>query len=303
MLQTAARLALAAVHTVPVTASGGVTLQVQANGCGMPLLLLHGFPDSADVWHPLLPALAAQHRVWAPDLRGYRDSGKPPAPADYAIDALLADLLALIDRMAGTQATVAVAGHDWGGVLAWALAARHPQRVSRLVVLNAPHPVRFAELLRDDAQQRAASAYIQRLTQAGAAARLAADDCAVLRAMMRGALPNLSADELDAMVAGWSVPGALPAMLNWYHALDFGAALAPGGVAALPSLGSSNGVVEAPTLLLWGERDAAFVAANLDGLQRWVPRLQLQRFADAGHWLLRERPADVAAAMLRFLAA
>ena len=91
-------------------------------------------------------------------------------------------------------------------------------------------------------------------------------------------------------------------MLNWYRALDMPAALGPGGVRALPSLGPASGHIQAPTLVLWGDQDGSFPVACLDGLQRYVPRLSVQRFAAAGHWLLREQPAAVAAAVLQFLA-
>lgn len=284
--------------------AAGVHLHVQTAGQGSPLLLLHGFPDDADLWQALVPLLSPHHSLWMPDQRGYRHSDKPALPGDYAIDVLLADVLALADHMhGGTPGRIALAGHDWGGMLAWAFAARYPQRVERLVIFNAPHPCRFAELLRSDAQQRAASAYVQTLCQPGHAALMAADNCARMRALMARAVPGMRGDDIDALARGWATPGALPAMLNWYRALDFNAALAGAGVPALPSLGSASGHIEAPTLLLWGEQDGSFVPANLQRLECWVPRLQLRRFADGGHWLPRERPAEVADAMLAFLSA
>ena len=284
--------------------AAGVHLHVQTAGQGSPLLLLHGFPDDADLWQPLVPLLSPHHRLWMPDQRGYRHSDKPALPGDYRIEALLADVLALVEYMLdGAPRRIAMAGHDWGGMLAWAFAARHPSRVERLVVFNAPHPCRFAELLRSDAQQRAASAYVHTLCQPGHAALMAADGHARMRALMARAVPGMRPEDIDALARGWATPGALPAMLNWYRALDCDAALEGDGVPALPSLGDASGHIEAPTLLLWGEQDGAFVPANLQGLERWVPQLQVQRFAQAGHWLMRERPAEAAAAMLQFLSA
>jgi epoxide hydrolase 4 len=280
--------------------AAAVELDVAVQGQGPPLLLLHGFPDNRDLWRPLVPALSTQHRLWMPDLRGYRLSDKPTRVADYAIEPLLADVLALAD--AATDGTtsdatqgrrVALAGHDWGGMLAWAFAAVFPERVSQLVIFNAPHPCRFAELLRSDPAQRVATSYVQRLATPGAEDSLAAEGHARLRALMRHSLPGMPAAELDALAAGWAVPGALTAMLNWYRALG-----TLDGAHAVPGLGT-----EAPTLLLWGEQDGSFVPANLHGLQDWVPQLQVQRFADAGHWLLREQPAQAAAVMINFLAA
>jgi epoxide hydrolase 4 len=288
-------------HTVPASSGDvrrtlrlqvavDVELHVVEAGLGAPLLLLHGFPDNGDLWQPLAMALQATHRLWMPDLRGYRHSDKPAGVASYGIDALLEDVRALCDAMAGrSPGRVALAGHDWGGLLAWVFAARHPERVERLIVCNVPHPQRLAELLRDDAAQREASSYMDRLRTPGAEAALAADDCARLRALMRHSLPDLAAAELDALAAGWSAPGALTAMLNWYRAN------------AVSDLARCCGRIEAPTLLLWGEQEGSFVPANLERLERLVPRLALRRFADAGHWLPRQRPAEVAQAMIAFL--
>lgn len=280
---------------VPV--ADGVSLHVAEVGLGPPLLLLHGFPDNGDLWRALVPALAPHHRLWMPDLRGVRYSDKPPAVTDYAIEPLLADVQALVDAMcAPAPGRVAIAGHDWGGMLAWACAARHPASVDRLVILNAPHPCRFAQLLRDDPAQQRASAYIGWLTAPGAEALLAANGHARLRALVQRALPAMPAAELDALAAGWAVPGALDSMLNWYRALQLD------GASAVPSLGNASGRIAAPTLLCWSDLDTAFVPANLEGLAQWVPDLRLQRDGGAGHWLPRERPAGVAAAMLAFLA-
>ena len=195
-----------------VVTAPGVVLDVALAGAGPPLLMLHGFPDNRDLWRGLVPELSAQHRLWMPDLRGYRLSSKPLRVGDYAIAALLADVQVLADHASGSpQGRVSVVGHDWGGMLAWAFAALHPQRVDRLIVCNAPHPCRFAELLRSDPAQQAASAYVQRLTAPGAEEALAANGCARMWSLITRALPDLPASELDGLVAGWCVPGALAA--------------------------------------------------------------------------------------------
>jgi epoxide hydrolase 4 len=280
--------------------AAGIELHAMQGGTGAPpLLLLHGFPDHGQVWHRILPRLAARHRVLAPDLRGVNRSDKPTLTSDYGIDALVADVQALIGALGGR---VALVGHDWGGMLAWVVAARHPELVSHLVVLNAPHPRRFAEQLRDDPAQRAASQYALALSSAHAEERLAADQFAALWAVLSNSIPGLRADERALHVAAWSQAGALRAMLNWYRALDFPRALAPGGVLSLPDLGDASGHIDAPTLVLWGERDGSFPLACLDGLERWVPRLTLRRFADVNHWPQLERPLEVAEAILDFVA-
>ena len=264
------------------------------------MLLLHGFPDHWRLWQPLMPTLATRHRVLAPDLRGINLSGRPLKVDAYRIECLVDDVLALIHTRGGRCAVV---GHDWGGMLAWVLAARHPTAVSRLAILNAPHPCRLAQQLRDDPAQRAASAYVRALTQSGAEARLAEANFERLWAVVASAIPAAQAQaERHSHVAAWSQPGALTAMLNWYRALDFDAALAPAGVPALPALGTASGYIEAPTLVLWGEQDGSFPVACLNGLEHWVPRLQLHRVPQGGHWLLREQPQWVAERLLDFLA-
>jgi len=289
---------------VPLTtfrlAAAGVGLQVTEAGEGPPLLLLHGFPDSADLWRPMCKLLAHRFRVWMPDLRGYRESDKPEPVQAYTITTLLEDVDALVHAMVGRDGKVALAGHDWGGMLAWAFAATRPAQVEKLVVLNAPHPVRFAELLREDAAQREASAYLFRLAAPHAAAVLWAANLAALRGGLQHELPSLAAEELQAIEHGWRVPGALEAMLRWYQALDLHLAL-QSRARSIPSLGQASGRIDAPTLLLWGERDGSFVADNLLGLERWVPQLQIRRFPDGGHWLPRQRPEEIAREIAGFL--
>ena len=280
--------------------AAGIELHVAQLGTGSPVLMLHGFPDHWRLWEPLMLALAPQHRVMAPDLRGINLSDKPAAVADYAIEALVNDVLALIDHLGGRCALV---GHDWGGMLAWTVAALHPDRVSRLVVFNAPHPCRLAEQLRNSPAQRVASDYVRRLCAPGAEHHLAENHCERLWAVRSGGASRAQDSvERAHCERAWSQPGALKAAVNWYRALDFDGALAPGGVAALPSLGGASGHIPMPTLVLWGERDGSFPVECLDGLEHWVPHLSLHREPEGGHWLLQEQPVRVAQLLADFLA-
>jgi pimeloyl-ACP methyl ester carboxylesterase len=278
----------------------GVRLHVAQAGRGSPVLLLHGFPDHWRLWEPLMRALAPSHRLLAPDLRGINLSDKPPAVSDYAIAHLVNDVVSLTDHLGGRCALV---GHDWGGLLAWTVAALHPDRVSRLVVFNAPHPCRFAEQLRCDPAQRAASDYVRRLCQPGAEDRLADNDYEVLWSVRSEGRQGPAWDaERRACEQAWSQPGALAAALNWYRALNIEAALGPHGVPSVPDLGQASGRVTAPTLVVWGERDGSFPVSCLDGLATWVPDLRLHRVAHGGHWLLEEEPTLAAILVADFLA-
>ncbi|HLL17789.1 MAG TPA: alpha/beta hydrolase, partial [Rubrivivax sp.] len=180
-----------------VATAPDVDLDVAVVGAGAPLLLLHGFPDNRDLWQALVPALAAHHRLWMPDLRGYRQSSKPPLVDDYTLHKLVSDVRVLADKACGSpNGRVSLAGHDWGGMLAWAFAALHPERVERLVIFNAPHPCRFAELLRTNAAQQAASSYVHRLALPGAEEAMAANGHERMRSLMQQSLPRMSLDEL-----------------------------------------------------------------------------------------------------------
>jgi len=132
---------------------GGLRLHCVEAGTGPLVVLLHGFPEFWYAWRHQLPALAdAGYRVVAPDLPGYNTSDKPPRVRDYRPSVLAQDVADLI--MALDAGSAAVAGHDWGGALAWLLAMQHPERLQRLVVLNAPHPIRFLKGLRSPHQLR-----------------------------------------------------------------------------------------------------------------------------------------------------
>src|SRR5215212_3486762 len=132
---------------------GGLRLHCVQAGTGPLVVLLHGFPEFWYAWRHQLPALAdAGYRVVAPDLPGYNTSDKPPRVRDYRPRALAQEVADLIAALGADSATVA--GHDWGGGLAWLLAMHHPERVQRLVVLNAPHPIRFLKGLRSPRQLR-----------------------------------------------------------------------------------------------------------------------------------------------------
>jgi pimeloyl-ACP methyl ester carboxylesterase len=273
--------------------SNGVAFHYVAAGERGPLvLLLHGFPEFWYSWRAQLPALGQHFRVVAPDLRGYNLSGR--TTSGYDIRTLCADIAGLIDAFGEREAMVV--GHDWGGVIAWALAIRAPERVRRLVILNAPHPGTFLRELRRPRQLRR-SWYVGLFQLPRLPERLIArHDYAAIRAICRGVNRQqrrevLTDEDTERFVAAIARPGALTAAINYYRAL------LRHGPAALGPLRQ----ITAPTLVLWGERDPALGVYLLNGLERWVRELEVRRFPDAGHWLNQEYPAEVNAALLAFL--
>lgn len=271
----------------------GITLHaVEAGPPDGPLvLLLHGFPEFWWGWRRQIgPLAAAGLRVVAPDLRGYNLSDKPPGIDAYAPDTLAADVLGLMDAYGRTKARVV--GHDWGGIVAWWTAAKHPGRVERLAILNAPHPDAWSRRVRRSPGQALRSTYaalfqLPRLPEL----MLRADGFAALRRALTGsARPDaFRPGELDRYVEAWSQPGALTAMLNYYRALRRRPR------APLPRIAP-------PALVLWGAHDVA--------LQRALAREGLALCDRGGgvfleratHWVHLEEPEAVNAALAAFMA-
>jgi pimeloyl-ACP methyl ester carboxylesterase len=268
----------------------GVTLHAVVAGHGPPVILLHGFPEHWRSWRRLItPIAGAGFTAIAPDLRGYNESDRPPAREAYRLDVLVADLAALVRATQAPRARIV--GHDWGGVIAWAFAARHPALVERLAVLNAPHPALYRRRLAHP-DQLFRSAYVGVFRVPGLAERLlSAGDFALLRRLFTGsARPGtFSREELDAYVAAMRPPGALTAALEYYRANFRGDGLA----------GPDR--VTAPTLVVWGERDAALSVRLLDGLPEVAPALTIRRLPMVGHWVHHEAPSEVLRELMPFL--
>jgi pimeloyl-ACP methyl ester carboxylesterase len=280
----------------------GITLSCRAAGradAPRRVVLLHGFPEAAFVWDDVMAALAPQALCVAPNLRGYEHSSAPHAVEQYRPKHLVADVAALIDQL-GAPIDLLVA-HDWGGGLAWNLAALSPQRLKHLVILNSPHPATFVRELQHSAEQQHASAYMLALVQPDAAQGLAANDFAELFAKLdpTGQAAWLTPDVRAQYRAVWS-RGLDPA-LNYYRASPLRPPSGPDdGALAQLQLPDSVTRINVPTTVLWGEADHALRPGLLDGLQHWVPRLTVHRRADASHWLVHEHP-DWVIAHLRAL--
>ncbi len=275
----------------------GIRLACRAAGeTGPRVLLLHGFPEAAFVWDELMLLLAPQARCVAPNLRGYVGSSAPADVADYRAKHLVADVVATIEAL-GAPLDLLVA-HDWGGALAWNLAALRPDLMRRLLVINSPHPAAFLrELLHSPAQQ-AASAYMGFLCRPDAEALLAENEHARLWPFL-GA-PAWLTEPLRAQYrAAWMA--GLRGPLNYYRASPLRPPQGPEDPVHALQLPEALVRVTVPTTVLWGERDVALLPGLLDGLQHWVPQLKIERVPDASHWIVHEQPGRVAATILSLL--
>lgn len=265
---------------------GGLDLHWVEEGSGEPVVMLHGFPEFWYSWRYQIPFLAeAGYRAVAPDMRGYNASGRPRAVAEYGVDAVADDILGLLDVLGGEP--VSLVGHDWGAVVAFRVAARAPEKVRRLVVVNGPHPMAMRRELRDP-RQLLRSWYVFLFQIPGLAEWIFRmhDYELVERVLRRDIRRESVLRETDFMRYAEAVsrPGALRAMLNYYRAA-FRAELSrlvPGSRRRLPS--SRSWRVEVPTLLVWGERDRYLGPGLTEDLDRWIPDLLVERIARAGHF-------------------
>lgn len=287
-------------------AANGISLNVASVGDPIaPLVVcLHGFPEYWAAWAAVMRQLSTDFHLVAPDQRGFNLSSKPQGVDSYRVKNMVADLDALVEVLS-PQSPFVLAGHDWGASVAYAYAMAHPERVSRLVIANGVHPVCFQRAILDDADQRRASQYINRLRADDAETLLSQDGYRRLLRMIEGfsdagfMTPQMRAAYLEA----WSRPGALTAMLNWYRASPL-VVPAPEDEAAeamILKLPEETFRVAMPHLVIWGEKDQALRPSCLKGLDRFAPDLRIERIADAGHWLLHEKPGEVAAAMRAFM--
>jgi pimeloyl-ACP methyl ester carboxylesterase len=286
-----------AIRHIDVKANGLRFHVLEAGSGDRIALFLHGFPELAFSWRDQLPLLAELgYRAWAPDMRGYGESDRPQGIAEYAIEKLMDDVAGLIDA-SGAKETVLVA-HDWGGVIAWYFALRRIRPLSRLVVMNLPHPAVFDRVLRSGWRQRLRSWYvlffqIPWLPEKLFGMRRAAPVTEAFRGMAvdKSRFPE---EVLDVYRRAALAPGALTAMINYYRALVRG-----GGARRQRSLGFPR--IDVPTLMIWGEQDSALGKELTYGTEAFVPNLTLKYLPHASHWVQQDAPDDVNAILREWL--
>jgi pimeloyl-ACP methyl ester carboxylesterase len=277
----------------------GIQLHAKACGpAGAPVLLfVHGFPEFWGTWRQQLAAFSTDYRCVAIDLRGFNLSSQPTDVSAYKPHLLVADLRAVIQALGAP--VFAVVAHDWGGAVAWSLAAQHPELIRNLVVLNAPHTILFAKALASDPGQQAAGAYMNVLRRPGSERILAKDDFAWLREL----LGELTDEELQAYRACWA--HGLTGGCNYYRAspLHPDTLDAPGRMAALAAmLDPADFQVSVRTQVIWGTGDVALRPVLLEGLEQQVSDLRIHRIEGAGHWVTRRNADEVNRVIQQFLA-
>lgn len=272
---------------------GSLHLHCVSAGEGQPVVLLHGFPEFWYSWRRQIPALvAAGFHVVAPDMRGYHESDRPPRPADYRAGLLVEDIARLIEKT--NRGPAIVVGHDWGGIVAWRLAALHPEQVRKLAILNAPHPAVFARELKRNPMQWMRSAYVGMFQLPWLPERiLRARNFALLERAWKNQPVHAGAftdDDIAAYKRAFDRPAGLTAPLHYYRA----AARWPHDLHASPQ------TVAVPTLVLWGEKDPFLSVTLTHSLDRWVADLRLRRVPDSSHWIQNDVPELVNQCLIEF---
>jgi pimeloyl-ACP methyl ester carboxylesterase len=282
----------------------GVTLNVALAGPAdaPPVILLHGFPESHRTWRGLAPLLEDRFRLVMPDQRGFAGSDRPAEVEAYRTDLLVDDIFALAEALGLER--FALVGHDWGGAISWPAALRGDPRLTRLAIINAPHPVIFQKSVIEDEAQRAASQYITAFRTPGfdkAAAAMGWETLSDKSFSGHVDLATIAPEERAQYVAEWSQPGGFAAMLNWYRASQL-IVPPPGLEVPVPDwVLTLFPKVTVPTLVIWGMKDKALLPIQLNGLDTLVEDLRIERIPDAGHFVPWEKPEAVAAALKPFL--
>jgi pimeloyl-ACP methyl ester carboxylesterase len=263
---------------------GDVTLHVRDTGSGTPVVLLHGWPDTGDLWRHQIPALAAAgYRVITPDLRGFGASDKPADLAAYAPPALVGDVVGVLDALGIGRAHLV--GHDWGAGIAWMTAAMVPDRVASMTALSVGHPTSFRSA---GLRQREKSWYMLLFQFAGVAERwLSADGFRNMREW--SAHPDI-----EAVVERLADPAALTASLSLYRAI-----MPPESLVEPPP---PVPPVSVPAMGIWSSRDFALIEEGMTGSAHHVTGpWRYERVEGAGHWLQLDAPDKVNALLLDFL--
>lgn len=271
--------------------ANGINFHVVQMEQDAPLILfLHGFPECWYSWRHQLPAMAkAGFRAWAPDLRGYNLSSKPLGVDAYQLGVLALDVEELLNA-AGVEKAI-IAGHDWGGLIAWQFAMDYPERISRLVIMNAPHPAR----------QRAGFFMLRQWLKSWYIAAfqlpylpemiLTRDPRATAEGLRSSAVRREAFADADLEIYRRAIaqPGAMHAAVNYYRALaraGFWLPIKP---------------IDAPTLMIWGEDDIALGKELAYAPERWVRNFRLLLIPHCGHWVQNEAADEVNDVMLEFL--
>jgi len=274
--------------------TNGIRLHVVQAGpkSGIPVILLHGFPEFWYGWRKQIPALVeAGCRVIVPDQRGYNLSDKPKGVKSYSVYTLVDDIIGLIDALGYEK--VNLVGHDWGAVVAWALAIKYPERLHRLSIMNVPHPAVMKKFLQRDFEQLRRSWYggFFQLPWLPEKILSANGFHEMIRGVRNSAKKNtFTTEDFEKYKEAWSQPGAMTAMINWYRA-----------VVRFPPEMPNDPRIKVPTLMMWGMKDSAQSHRMARPSMDYVDEGNLIFFPEATHWVHLDAAEEVNHYLIDFL--
>ena len=266
--------------------TNGIKLHTMIIGSGEPLLLVHGFPDFWYGWKNIIPGLKDKYRLIIPDMRGFNLSDKPEGANNYEMKYILDDIKGLSEAL--NLGKFNIAGHDYGGAAVWAFAAKYPELLNKLIVINAPHVQIMTRLLRTDDEQKNASKYMLTLRKPNSEKILMENNFQAIRELFFGEVKRKDGyNEFDEKkyIEAWSQPGALTGGLNWYRA----------------PVTNFYSEIKVPTLVIHSMNDRFFTNKILDGLSDYVKDLKIVRIENANHWIKIDDPEVVVSSIKEFI--
>jgi len=266
--------------------TNGIKLHTMIIGSGEPLILVHGFPDFWYGWKNLIPGLKDKYRLIMPDMRGFNLSDKPEGADNYEMKYILDDIKGIGEAL--NLGKFNLAGHDWGGAAVWAFAAKYPELLNKLIVINAPHVQIMTRLLSTDDEQRNASKYMLTLRKPNIEKSVMENNFQAIRELFFGEVKRKeNYNEIDERkyIEAWSQPGALSGGLNWYRA---------------PVTNFYN-EIKVPTLVIHSMNDRFFTNKILDGLSDYVKDLKIVRIENENHWIKMDAPEVVVSSIKEFI--
>jgi pimeloyl-ACP methyl ester carboxylesterase len=265
-----------------IVSANGIDLYVEVHGEGIPVLLLHGWPDSCALWGAQVPVLVAHgFQVITPDLRGFGQTSRPAGKDHYQLRNSVADVAAILDACGAARAHVV--GHDWGAAVAWLTATYLPDRVRNLTVLSVPHPLAPMTMRQHEMSWYQLFFQFEEVAEA----TVKHDDWAMLRDLVSGY------KDIDRAIADLSRPGALTASMNWYRAN-----LAP----RLPGPRPELPPVRVPTLGIWSDGDRYLDGVRMRASGDLVEApWRYEEIPDATHWIPLDAPERLSELLLSWL--
>ena len=272
--------------------TNGIKLHTIIIGSGEPLVLLHGFPDFWYGWRDIILGLKDKYKLIVPDMRGYNTSDKPEGVENYTLEILVEDIKGLNESL--NLGKFSLAGHDWGGPVAWGFAEKYPELLRKLILCNGPHLIVWRKSVAKSKTQQKASSYILTFIKPNSAKKLMENNFQFLKLVVFG-MPKrknaLSEFDKEKYIEAWSQPGAINAGLNYYRA----------SVNLMAEIGDWTGIINVPTLVIHGMKDIALTPKILEGLSDYVKDLKIVRIENASHWVMFDEPEVVISNIKEFL--